>query len=176
LAAGYTLFRITDTSFPNAVNLVPPFDQVLVQSTPPVPGAVYNVLSVSVRNGTSQAFNASSDFSVRVTGQTQSFPILTGNQQWKPGQFIVFYILTKKYYPLRPILGAGFELNLAGSRGVAIPGPSGIFLRLTYNPATLAQAIDHIIAHGPGSKGSEFGLPNTAIWEFVSARTHVIPL
>jgi hypothetical protein len=37
-AARFTLSRITNTSAGNAVHLVPPFQQVLVQAKPPVPG------------------------------------------------------------------------------------------------------------------------------------------
>ena len=44
-SAGYTLFRITNPTNNSAV-LKPPFPQVLVQSALPVPGQVYNVLSV----------------------------------------------------------------------------------------------------------------------------------
>jgi hypothetical protein len=180
LAGGLTLFRITNTSFPLTVNLAPPFQQVLVQSANPVPGAVYNVLSVAVRNGTARTFDASSGFSAKVTGQSQSqsVPILTGTEQWKPGQFIVFYILTKKYYPLSPITGAGFQFNFAPGLK-AIPGPSGIFLRIKYNPATFARTLDSIVAFGPGAEGGagpKLGLPDTAIWEFTSAKTDLIPL
>ena len=175
LASGLTLYRITNPNRFNA-QLIPPFRQVFVQSTAPIPGAVYNVLSVSVRNGTARTFDAASGFSVRVTGQSTSFPILSGSDLWKPGQVMVFYILTKKYYPLRPVLGAGFEFDLGGSRGVAIPGPSGIFLRLTYNPATFARTLDSIVAFGRGSRGHELGLPDTSIWEFISAKTDLVPL
>jgi hypothetical protein len=181
-AAGLTLFRITNPKFPDTVNLVPPFQQVLVQSTRPVPGQVYNVLSLAVKNGTARTFDASSGFAVRLAtsgpGVPRAFPILTGTEQWKPGQFIVFYILTKKYYPVNPITGAGFQFNFAPGL-VAIPGPSGIFLRLTYNPATFARTLDWIVAFGPGAqggKGPPLGLPDTSIWEFVSAKTDLVPL
>ncbi len=173
--AGYTLFRITQPG-PGGVVLQPPFQQVLVQTPQPIPGAVYNVLSVSVKNGTTKTFDASSGFSVKFSGQPGSFPILTGNEQWKPGQFMVFYILTKKYYPPNPVVGGGFMLNLAGSTGTAIPGPSGIFLRVKYNPATFANTLNWIVAHGPGSKGHELGLPDTALWEVTSSKNYVIPL
>jgi hypothetical protein len=172
-APGYTLFRITNPE-PNAVVLKPPFQQLLVQTKPPVPGQVYNLLSVAVMNGTRQTFNASSGFSVKATGQSRSLPVLTGTEQWKPGQFMVFYVVSKKYTPLRPIEGAGFEFNLAGSHGTAIPGPSGIFLRIKYEPATISKIVDFVVAHGPGSKGHQVGLPDTQIWEFVSARNHVV--
>jgi hypothetical protein len=167
--ARFTLSRITQTSDGNAVHLVPPFQQVLVQSTPPVPGRTYNVFSVAVRNHTRRTFTASDHLLVRLSGQSHPTPILTGDEQWRPGQFIVFYVLTHKYYPVRPAVSAGFEFDLDGSRGVAIPGPSGIFLRLTYRPATFARTLDWIIAYGPGAEGGKgpgYGLPDTQIWQF----------
>jgi hypothetical protein len=170
---GYLVFRITN---PNRFNnkLIPPFAQVLVQTLQPVPGQVYNVLSVVVRNGTAQTFNASSGFAVKLPQDPTSFPILTGTQEWKPGQHIVFYTLTKKYYPLPSQVHSGFEFDLGGARSVAIPGPSGIFLRLTYEPPTFARTLDAIVAFGPGTqggKGVKFGLPVTNIYEFLSAKT-----
>ena len=101
-------------------------------------------------------------------------PILTGNQQWKPGQDIVFYVLTKQYYPVTSQIHSGFKFNLGGASSVAIPGPSGIFLRMTYNTATFARALDSIVAFGVGAqggKGVRFGMPDTAIYAFLSAKT-----
>jgi hypothetical protein len=172
-APEFVMNRITNPTPFNA-KLIPPFVQVLVQSAQPVPGAVFNVLSISVRNSTARTFDASSGFAVKVTGQSASVPVLTGTEQWKPGQVMVFYILTKKYYPLSPVVAAGFQFNFAG--GTAIPGPSGIFLRVKYDPATFPRVLDWIVAHGPGSKGHELGLPDTAIWEFLSAKTDLVPL
>jgi hypothetical protein len=157
--------------------LNPPFQQVLVQGTKPVPGQVYNVCDVTVKNGTSVTFTASDGFTVRLTNQPRSFagfPILTGNEEWKPGQVLVFYVLTKKYYPVSFVAG-GFQFDLGGRSSTAIPGPSGIFLRLKYNPATFARTLDWIVAYGQGNQlgqGSKFGLPNTSINEIVDARTH----
>ena len=37
-----------------------------------------------------------------------AFPVLTGNQVWKPKTWIVFYALSKKYYPLSPQVVRGF--------------------------------------------------------------------
>jgi hypothetical protein len=170
---GYLVYRITN---PNRFNntLTPPFSHVLVQNAQPVPGQVYNVLYVAVRNGTSVTFDASSNLQVKFPGQPQPFPILTGSEQWKPGQEFVFYVLTKKYYPLQNQVTSGFVFNLGGARSVAIPGPSGIFLRVKYNPATFDRTLDWIVAYGPGAqggKGVKFGLPDTAINEFVSAKT-----
>jgi hypothetical protein len=172
------LFRITNPTPFNA-RLVPPFDQVMVQSRPPVPGKVYNVFFVSVRNQTRRTFDASDGFAVRLSGQARahSYPILTGAEQWKPNEVKVFYVLTKEYYPVRPITSAGFQFKLGGKNGgIAIPGPSGIFLRVRYNPETFPRVLDWIVAFGPGAKGHELGLPDTAIWAFGAPRTAGIML
>ncbi|MGD0045021.1 MAG: hypothetical protein ABSE84_32250, partial [Isosphaeraceae bacterium] len=70
---GYLAFRVTNTPWQTPYKLVPPFQQVLVQSGQPVPGQVYNVNDVTVKNGTSQTFTASNDFTVRMTNQPRSF-------------------------------------------------------------------------------------------------------
>jgi hypothetical protein len=170
---GYLVYRITN---PNAFNnrLTPPFGQVLVQASQPVAGQTYNVLYVTVRNGTTLTFDASSGFEVKFPGQRSYTPILTGNQQWKPGQNYIFYVLTKKYYPLPSEIADGFEFKLAGAPSVAIPGPSGIFLRLTYKPATFAKVLDSIVSFGVGAQGGQgvkTGIADTALYEFVSAKT-----
>jgi hypothetical protein len=171
---GYLAFRVTQTPYP----LFPPFQQVLVQSAQPVPGQVYNLNYVVVKNWTAKTFDADSGFTVRLSNQSRShaYPILTGDQQWKPQQAIVFYVLTKKYYPVSPVPG-GFQLNLGGRSSTLVPGPSGIFLRLNYNPATFARTLDSIVTMGQGAeggKGLRFGLPDTAINAFVSAKTRRI--
>ena len=173
---GFLLFRVTNTPHSTPYNLVPPFQQVLVQARQPIPGQVYNVNQVSVKNGTAQTFTSSNGFTVRLTNQPRSFagfPILTGDQQWKPGQILVFYVLTKKYYPVSFVSG-GFQFNTGGRSSTAIPGPSGIFLRLKYNPATFARTLNWIVAFGQGNQlgaGAKFGLPNTSINELTSRRT-----
>ncbi len=146
----FLAFRITVPSV-HPVNLIPPFQQLLVQSRQPVPGQVYNVLQIAVMNGTNQTFTASNGFTVRMTNQSKAhaYPILTGNQQWKPNQWIVFYVLTHKYYPVSFVAG-GFELNLGGASSTLVPGPSGIFLRLKYDPATFARTLNWIVAYGQG--------------------------
>lgn len=173
----YTLYRITNPTPVNA-RLKPPFAQVRVQASAPTPGEVYNVLFMSVRNGTNQTFDAGSGLFVRLTNQTKShaYPILTGDELWRPGEVTVFYVLTKQYYPLSPTRSAGFAFDLNGSHGVAIPGPSGIFLRVRYNPQTFEGVLNRIVAFGPGSKGHRLGLPDTSIWEIIPARFRVIPL
>ena len=113
-AFGYLAFRVTNTPWQTPYKLVPPFQQVLVQSRQPVPGQVYNVLSITVKNGTSQTFDASSGFTVDDSPGGHAFPILTGNEQWKPEQVIVFYVLTKKYYPLAWSLGVSSSTSAAG--------------------------------------------------------------
>jgi hypothetical protein len=176
-AYGYLAFRVTNTPFQTPYELIPPFQQVLVQGRKPVPGQVYNVTDVTVKNGTAQTFTAANAFTARMTNQPRSFagfPILTGNEQWKPGQILVFYVLTKKYYPVSFVAG-GFQFNLGGRSSTAVPGPSGIFLRLKYNPATFARTLNWIVAFGQGNQlgqGARFGLPNTSINELVDARTH----
>jgi len=176
-AHGYLAFRVTNTPWQTPYKLVPPFQQVLVQGRQPVPGQVYNVTDVTVKNGTSQTLTAGNDFTVRMTNQPRSFggfPILTGNEQWKPGQILVFYVLTKKYYPVSFVAG-GFQFDLGGRSSTAIPGPAGIFLRLKYDPATFARTLNWIVAYGQGNevgKGAKLGLPNTSINEIVDARTH----
>jgi len=173
---GYLMYRITN---PNRFNdsLTAPFAQVLVQPNQPVPGQVYNILFVVARNGTAQTFNASSGFYVRFPSSSYTVPILTGNEQWKPGERFVFYVLTKEYYPLPSQVHSGFEFDLAGARSVAIPGPSAIALRIKYEPASFSRTLDSIIAFGQGNEGgvgAKFGLPNTAINEFLFAKTNRI--
>jgi hypothetical protein len=174
LPTGFLAFRITNPTQP--VDLIPPFQHVLVQARQPVPGQVYNILYVVVKNGTAQTFNASNRFTVRLTNQPRSFafPILTGTQQWQPKTWTVFYVLTKRYYPVSFVAG-GFQLDLGGRSSTLVPGPSGIFLRLQYDPARFARTLDWIVAFGPGAEsgaGAKLGLPDTAINEIVAARTH----
>jgi hypothetical protein len=175
--AGVTLERITNPT-PFNTRLIPPFKQVQVQTLQPVPGQVYNVIFVTMRNSTKRTFDATSGMAVKVTGQNprHAYPILTGTEQWRPGQVLVFYFFTKQYYPLRPVESAGFEFNFANPRVVAIPGPSGFFQRIRYNPATFARVLDSIVIGGPGSKGRHLGLPDTSQWEIIPSRAAGIPL
>lgn len=172
---GYLLYRITN---PNRFNnkLVPPFaGHVLIGGLVPEAGKTYNVLQITVRNGTAQTFTAAnSNLLVRYPGAPRAIPILTGDQEWRPGERFVFYVLSHKYYPLPSQVHSGFEFSLDGARSIGIPGPSGIILRVKYNPATFLRTLDRFIAYGPGNQGgvgARFGLPNTSIYEFVSAKT-----
>jgi hypothetical protein len=167
-------FRITAPT-KHRVRLFPPFQQVMVQSIPPVPGQVYNVLSVAVKNGSAQTFTAANNFVVRLPGG-KSFPVLTGDQVWKPRTWIVFYALTKRYYPLRQVPG-GFEFDFGGRITTLVPGPSAIFLRLRYNPATFARSLNWITAFGQGAQlglGPPRGIADTAINQIVAGRAHKI--
>jgi hypothetical protein len=174
LPHGFLGFRVTNPSVQVNYKLNPPFKQVLVQTAKPVAGQTYNVLQIAVRNGTGQTFTANNNFTVRLnTNKKDVFPVLTGSEQWKPKAVIVFYILTKKYYPLPQTYG-GFQLDLGGKSSTLVPGPSAIFLRLKYNPATFANSLDVIIAGGQGNQGglgTKFGIPNTSINEIVAAHT-----
>ncbi len=177
----FLAYRITNPTY-RLVHLVPPFQHVMVQKIKPVPGQVYNILFVSVMNGTGQTFTAANNFKVRLPGFTgthrvvgNAFPVLTGNQVWKPKTWIVFYALSKKYYPLSPQVAAGFQLDAGGRSSTLVPGPSGIFLRLTYDPARFAKQLDWIVAYGQGAQqgaGSALGMPDTAINMLVSANTN----
>lgn len=176
----FLIYRITQPTY-RPVHLIPPFQQVRVQHIRPVPGQVYNVLFVEVMNGTTQTFTAANNFKVRLPGFTgthrvvdSAFPVLTGNQVWKPKTWIVFYVLSKKYYPLSPQIAAGFQLDTGGRSSTLVPGPSGIFLRLTYDPAKFAQQLDWIVAYGQGAQlgpGAALGLPDTAINILVASKT-----
>jgi hypothetical protein len=176
----FLAYRITNPQV-HPVNLIPPFQHVLVQRIQPVPDRVYNILFVVVMNGTGQTFTAANNFKVRLPGFTgthrvtgNAFPVLTGNEVWKPKTWIVFYAMSKKYYPLSPQVSAGFQLNTGGRSSTLVPGPSGIYLRLTYDPAKFARTLDWIVAYGQGAQlgaGPKLGLPDTAINILVSANT-----
>lgn len=171
---GFYVYRLTNPKLFNNHIPTPLAGHVLLQNAQPVPGQVYNVLQIAMRNGTAQTFTSSSNFYVKLSGQPQFHPVLTGNQVWKPGDWFVFYVLTKKYYPIANQIKGGFIFLLDGAKSWAIPGPSGIFLRLPYNPAKINNQLDWIVTHGQGAQGGiglKYGLPDTAIYEFVAART-----
>ena len=178
---GYFAYRITNPTY-REVNLKPPFLQALIQRNKPIPGKTYNVLFVVVKNGTSQTFTASDGLTARVPGTSaippgtgqKGIPILTGNEEWKPGQWIVLYALSHKYYPLSPQVGAAIQIQAGGRSSTMVPGPSGIFLRLKYKPATFSKTLDWIVAYSQGAQignGSALGMPDTAVNILVSAGT-----
>ena len=117
------------------------------------------MLQIAVRNGTGKTFTAADGLTVRVPGFTgtrhvpgNALPVLTGDEVWKPKTWIVFYILSKKYYPMSPQVAAGFQLQVGGRSSTLVPGPSAIFLRLKYDPATFASTLDWIVAYGQGAQ------------------------
>ncbi len=168
-------YRITNPTMLKPIRLIPPFGQVLVQTVQPKPGQTYNVLDVVVQNGSGQTFTAKNNFTVRFPNRPGAplFPVLTGNEKWLPHHWIVFYVLTKQYYPLTQIQG-GFQFDLGGRITTLVPGPSAIYLRIKYNPATFPKTLDYIVQHGPGNQGGagfKYGLPVTSINSFVSSKT-----
>jgi hypothetical protein len=170
---GITISRITNPTPVNA-RLVPPFRQVRVQTNPPVPGQVYNVLYISMRNSTSRTFTAADGLAVKLTVQRPShaYPILQGDEQWRPGEIFVFYVLTKQDYIslMTPSRSAGFSFNFTDPRTVAIPGPSGFYRRIRYNPETFSRVLDKVVRNNPEGRGHHLGLPDTSLWQIVPPR------
>ncbi len=166
VATGIDLERITNPTDVNSLPVVP-FKQVLVQGRTPRPGQTLNVIFVTLRNSTNETFDADDGFAVRLTNQTpdHAVPLLVGSEQWKPGDVMVLYFFTQEYYPLSKPQSAGFTFNFIDRDKVAIPGPSGLFQRLTFNPDTFFDVLNSIALFGPGAVGRGLGLPDTAIWE-----------
>ncbi len=173
---GYLVYRVTNPKDAPVYSIKPPFGHVMVQDKTPVTGGMYNILYISLKNNTKITFDASSKFFVSAPGSTKNFiPILKGDDTWKPGQDYIFYIISKKYYPMPNPVSSGFVFRLDGARSVAIPGPSGIFQRIRYSPDTINNILDRVATKGPGAQGGKgiaFGLPDTAIYAFVSSRVN----
>ena len=170
---GYLVYRVTNPKDAPVYTLKPPFGHVMVQSKQPVTGKTYNILFMTLKNNTDITFDANSKFFVAAPGQTGFIPILKGDETWKPGQDYIFYIISKKYYPMPNPASSGFVFRLDGARSVAIPGPSGIFLRIKYSPDTINNILDKVATKGPGvqgGKGIAFGLPVTSLYAFVSSK------
>jgi hypothetical protein len=164
---GITISRITNPTPVNA-RLIPPFQQVQVQTNPPVPGQEYNVLYISMRNSTARTFTAADQLAVRLTvqGPSHAYPILEGDQIWRPGEV---FVLTKQDYIslLRPTQSSGFSFNFTDPRVVAIPGPSGFYRRIRYNPQTFSNVLNKIVIRNPEGRGHLLGLPDTSLWQIV---------
>jgi hypothetical protein len=122
---------------PDSGLLIAPFGQVLADSTPPVPGMVYNVALVTVRNSTAQTFTAQSGFSVSVSGSSEAEPLPAGRAQWKPGQVLVFYSLNQDSFP------PSFTFNLQGK---SLEEPANIFYGIQYNPNTFPGVLNSIVS------------------------------
>ena len=156
---GYLAYRVTNpTSYP--LDLVPPFQQVLVQKAQPVPGKVYNILYVAVKNGTAKTFTAADGLTVRVPGFTgtkrvagNSVPDPDGERGVEAGPWIVFYIMGKKYYPLSPQVAAGFQIQAGGRSSTLVPGPSGIILSSSMSRPRSLKSSTSNVAYGQGAQG-----------------------
>jgi hypothetical protein len=178
---GYIAYRITNPTG-RPVHLVPPFLLVPVQAAKPVPGQIYNVTYVVIRNGTAHTFTAADNLRIRIPGNSgtkrpvrgNAFPVLTGNEVWKPKTWVVFYILGKTYYPLSPQVSAGFELQAGGRMSTMVPGPSGIIAHIPYDPATFAKVLTFNVAYGQGAQlgpGAAAGMGDTALNVLVNAKS-----
>jgi hypothetical protein len=133
----------TYTLGPDSGQLVPPFGQIRADLTPLVPGSVYNLTFLTVRNGTSQTFNAASGFTVQLPGQGGFQPFLQGKSQWKPGGVIVFYVLSTSQFP-----GSfSFKFN-----GPAQEKPNNISYNIQYNPTTFPGTLNAIVAQSVGAR------------------------
>jgi hypothetical protein len=162
----YKFFRITQPNPINA-NPLPPFEHVFVQTPQPQPGTVYDVFSIGVRNGTPQTFTSADSLYVKLSNEKQWFPVLTGAQTWKPGQEIIFYTLTHRFYPVPNTVTNGFEFEVNGSFGTFLGGPSATFQKITYTtPERLGKALDYILIRGSGSYRHRLGLPVTNLYQF----------
>jgi hypothetical protein len=102
-----------------------------------VPGAVYNVALVTVRNGTSQTITSASGFSVRTVGGSGSQPFPMRNTSWKPGQVFIFYTFTRSTF------GPDFAFDFNGSRPAAVP--SSIFYNIQYSPSTFPGVLNSLV-------------------------------
>jgi hypothetical protein len=114
----------------------PPFGLVMVESTPLLGGAVYNLALVTVRNSTSQTLTVQSGLSFGVTGTsaTESFPV--GTYLWQPGQVLVLISLTENPFP------PDFTFNL---QGTTVEEPANLYYGIQYSPITLPNVLSTII-------------------------------
>ena len=166
---GYLLFRITN---PNTYNktLRPPFNQVLVQTQQPVPGQVYNILFVVGEEWHGTNLQCEQWFLCEDPSISCDLPILTGNEQWKSGQQIVFYIMTKKYYPLPSTRFMTDSSSTWPARGrsefrdhrESISGSNTI---LPHSPTR--SIISSALVKAQGGGGVRFGMPRHFINEFL---------
>jgi hypothetical protein len=120
---------------PDTGGLMAPFVQVLADSSPSLPGQVYNVAIATVRNGTAQTFDVRSGLSVAVSGAAQPFP--PGTTLWQPGQVLVFYSLSEQTFP------PDFTFNL---QGTSVQEPASIYYGIQYSPITLSSILNTIVS------------------------------
>ena len=116
---------------------MPPFGQVRADSAHLVPGAVYNLALLTVRNGTSQIFDSRSGFSVSVAGSSGSQAFPQGPNPWKPGDVLVFYVLTKNRF------APNFTFDFQGNKSEK---PSNIYYNIQYNPTTFPGFLNSLVS------------------------------
>ena len=133
----------------------PPFGHVLVQARQPVPGPglQHPLRRREERDGP----DVRREQRVRrqVPRPALLLPDPDGDRAVEAGAGFIFYVLTKKYYPLPNQVTSGFEFNLGGAMSIAIPGPSGIFLRMQVQPRHVRQDPRLIVARGQGAQGGK---------------------
>jgi hypothetical protein len=121
---------------PDSGVLAPPFGLVMVESSALLPGAVYNMALVTVRNGTSQTLTAESGLSFEVTGTSAAQPFPTGTYLWKPGQVLILISLTEDTFP------PDFTFNL---QGTSVEAPANLYYGIQYDPVTLPSIVTSLV-------------------------------
>jgi hypothetical protein len=121
---------------PDSGQLTPSFGLVMVESSPLVQGAVYNLALVTVRNGTSQTLTMQSGLSFEVTGTSAAQPFPVGTYLWKPGQVLVLISLTEDTFP------PDFTFNL---QGTTVEVPADLYYGIQYSPITLPGVLSTIV-------------------------------
>jgi hypothetical protein len=124
------------TLVPDNGSVVPPFGLVMVEQTPLVGGAVYNLALVTVRNSTSQTLTMQSGLSFAVTGTSAAQPFPAGTYLWQPGQVLVLISLTEDPFP------PDFTFNL---QGTTVQEPANLYYGIQYSPITLPNVLSTII-------------------------------
>jgi hypothetical protein len=121
---------------PDSGQLPASFGLVMVESSPLVQGAVYNMALVTVRNGTSQTLTMQSGLSFKVTGTSAAEPFPVGTYRWEPGQVLVLISLTEDTFP------PDFTFNL---QGTTVEVPADLYYGIQYSPITLPGILSTIV-------------------------------
>jgi hypothetical protein len=134
---GAGLHTPTLTLGPDSGLLAPPFGLVMVESSALLPGAVYNMALVTVRNGTSRTLTAQSGLSYEVTGTSAAQPFPVGTYRWEPGQLLILISLTEDTFP------PDFTFNL---QGTSVEAPANLYYGVQYDPITLPSIVTSIVS------------------------------
>jgi hypothetical protein len=121
---------------PDSGLLAPPFGLVMVEPSALVPGAVYNMALVTVRNDTAQTLTAQSGLTFEVSGTSaaESFPV--GTYRWEPGQVLILISLTEDSF------APDFTFNL---QGTSVKAPANLYYGIQYSPITLPSIVTSIV-------------------------------